>query len=159
MNTRFPFIKEQSNHSDTKDFYDVSNPNSNLRSIVFMGDKQTDQNFGLNGAIYLANDEQQFNTNATWLDEVGDLDEYIWKIEGSWVNSWVIDGKKYWEIANEILKPHLPVTNPLPSDSRYREDLVWIWKETSEDYAQQWKEALEDCQRNDEKLRKKYRRW
>ena len=156
MSTRFPHSKEQSMHVNTKDFYDVSSPTSNLRSIVFLGDNQKDQSFGLSGAIYLANMEQKFNEKATWFEEVEDLDESIWSIEGSWVNSWLIDDKKYWEIANEILKPHIPVTNPLPSDSRYREDLVWLWKETNIDYAQWWKETLEEWQRNDAKLRKKY---
>ena len=48
-----------------------------------------------------------------------------------------------------------------PSDSRYREDLIWLKRsmkdeqntKTYEDYAQTWKVALEIQQRHDRALR------
>ena len=61
---------------------------------------------------------------------------------------------KYWTIKQNVITPHLPVSNPLPSDARYREDLVWVWKDNY-DIAQKWKLALENIQRKDAALRKK----
>jgi hypothetical protein len=54
------------------------------------------------------------------------------------------------------MSPLNPVSNPLPSDSRYREDLIYIWRNNYIDYAQKWKMALEEIQRKDLALRKKH---
>lgn len=51
----------------------------------------------------------------------------------------------------------------LPSDARYREDLVWLkrsilhpeYNKIYEDYSQKWKVALEVQQRHDRSLREK----
>lgn len=39
------------------------------------------------------------------------------------------------------LRP-IGIPNPLPSDPRFREDLIWLKRE-KEDYAQTWKTRLE----------------
>lgn len=41
---------------------------------------------------------------------------------------------------------------PLPSDSRYREDLLWLRYENLK-YSQEWKSKLEVQQRHDKKKR------
>ena len=46
----------------------------------------------------------------------------------------------------------IPVPNPLLSDPRYREDLIWLKKE-NESYSQIWKTRLEVQQRHERKLR------
>lgn len=46
------------------------------------------------------------------------------------------------------------VQNPLPSDIRFREDLMWLFY-GNEEYAQKWKVKLEKQQRDDRKLRVK----
>lgn len=44
--------------------------------------------------------------------------------------------------------------DPLPSDCRFREDLIWLYKK-NEDHSQTWKVKLEEQQRHDRALRKK----
>ena len=127
---------------------------SNLTSMVFLGDAQEGENFATNGVIYKRDPNYDFNEMATWESELGDIEETWWHIQGSWVKSLIIDDKKYWNIKQDVISPHLPVSNPLSSDSRYREDLIWVWKK-SLDYAQKWKLALENIQRKDVVLRKK----
>lgn len=41
----------------------------------------------------------------------------------------------------EPMKP-IPIANPLKSDPRYREDLLWL-RRRNEDFAQIWKTRLE----------------
>jgi len=40
----------------------------------------------------------------------------------------------------------------LPSDSSFREDIIW-WKKEDEDLAQRYKVKLEEIQRKDKKMR------
>jgi hypothetical protein len=49
------------------------------------------------------------------------------------------------------MKP-IPVPNALPSDPRFREDMIWLKRE-NENYAQIWKSRLEIQQRTDKKAR------
>jgi hypothetical protein len=46
----------------------------------------------------------------------------------------------------------VPIPNSLPSDVRYREDLIWL-KNGNEAFAQTWKTRLEIQQRYERKLR------
>lgn len=73
-------------------------------------------------------------------------------IEGNWIDYVMIDGDNYWEIGQATKTPLAPIENPLPSDSRYREDLLALINST-EDEAQKEKERLEEIQRRDRKLR------
>ena len=52
------------------------------------------------------------------------------------------------------IKPsiHIPIKNPIPSDSRFREDLLWVnYKNNT--FADKWKVLLEERQRYEKKLR------
>ena len=71
---------------------------------------------------------------------------------------WVMD-----EIIPEFIKP---VMNPLPSDGRYREDLIWLYRSfynsknederlLYENIAQEWKVAMEKFNREERKFRQK----
>jgi len=130
---------------------------TNLTSMIFLGDSQEGDPLPLNGVIYYRNPDFDFNPEATHQDELEDLEEYCWNIQGSWIKALIIDDKKYWNIKMNIISPQLPVSNPLPSDARYREDLIWLYKEEL-DFAQKWKLALENIQRKDATLRKKKKR-
>jgi len=46
-------------------------------------------------------------------------------------------------------------TNPLPSDCRFREDLIWL-AIGNLDFAQNWKVKLEEQQRHDRASRNKF---
>lgn len=52
----------------------------------------------------------------------------ICEIQGSWLGALQIDGKKYWDINQDEPYRQLPLMGPevLPSDWRYREDLIWL---------------------------------
>ncbi|KAG2433146.1 hypothetical protein HYH02_012847 [Chlamydomonas schloesseri] len=73
-------------------------------------------------------------------------------IEGSWLSHVSIDGVRYWSINKEVPDSWRPVPDPLPSDSRYRQDLVVLAGGDMKG-AQAAKEALENRQRHDKKLR------
>ncbi len=71
---------------------------------------------------------------------------------------WVID-----DIIPDFIKP---VKNPLPSDGRYREDLIWLYRSfynsknederlLYENIAQEWKVAMEKFNREERKMRQK----
>lgn len=79
-------------------------------------------------------------------------------LHGSWTKELFVvkDGveQKLWEIDRDLPVRHFPVADPLPSDWRYREDLVWLNKNKL-DIAQRWKTALELRQREDREIRKR----
>jgi len=74
------------------------------------------------------------------------------EITGSWLRNLLIDGEEIWNIDMQRPVFHQFPTNPLPSDWRYREDLVWLAK-GNRDIAQNWKHRIENRQREDRKLR------
>ena len=47
-------------------------------------------------------------------------------IEGSWLQGLRFNGLEYWNIDTHRPQFHLFVDNPLPSDWRFREDLLWL---------------------------------
>ncbi|KAG2492188.1 hypothetical protein HYH03_009436 [Edaphochlamys debaryana] len=73
-------------------------------------------------------------------------------IEGSWLSHINIDGARYWSVDKEVADQWRPIADPLPSDSRYRQDLV-VLAGGDVKGAQRAKELLENMQRNDKKLR------
>ena len=62
------------------------------------------------------------------------MQELIAEVSGSWLENLVIGDKEYWNIDTYEPMKALPVPNPLPSDPRYREDLIWLLRD-SEPYA------------------------
>jgi hypothetical protein len=81
-------------------------------------------------------------------------------LHGSWVKELTVvkSGveRKLWEMDREMPVRHFPVADPLPSDWRYREDLIWLGRDNT-DIAQKWKTTLETRQRDDRELRKRKR--
>jgi len=83
------------------------------------------------------------------------------EITGSWLEGIYFDNKLYWKIKGNIPANVTPVETPIPSDSRYREDLIWLkrsmiyldYTKDYEDYSQKWKLALEVQQRHDRAVR------
>ena len=85
-------------------------------------------------------------------DDINDIQEEIWLIYGDIVKEVIIDDEQFWNIDDELpyrinMDPH-----SLPSDSRYREDLLWL-KYENQKYSQEWKNKLEVQQRHDKKQR------
>lgn len=73
-------------------------------------------------------------------------------VNGSWLSHLQFDGKTYWHVESEPVFDHTPVDNALPSDVRYREDIIAL-KNGDEVLAQSEKLRLEALQRADLKQR------
>ena len=81
-------------------------------------------------------------------------------ISGSWLDKLYFDNEKFWDIDNDIPIYIRPVLNCLPSDSRFREDLIWLYRSFYkskneeerlyyEKLAQNWKLMIEKVQREE----------
>lgn len=89
--------------------------------------------------------------------EMKDSISQLHKVEGSWLREIRVDGELLWSLQNDVAfhQQHFWIQNPLPSDCRFREDLIWLWKR-DEETSQKWKVKLEEQQRHDRALRKKH---
>jgi len=83
-----------------------------------------------------------------------DMSLILAEVSGSWVEKLIIGNEEIWNINRDKPVWHLPVKTPLPSDSRYREDLVWL-KHGNSSYAEEWKVKLEQVLDKEEALRAK----
>mmetsp|Transcript_47505 Transcript_47505/g.54691 ORF Transcript_47505/g.54691 Transcript_47505/m.54691 type:complete len:586 (+) Transcript_47505:151-1908(+) len=73
-------------------------------------------------------------------------------MSGSWLSNLKIGDETYWDIERDVPSRHLPDEIPLPSDVRYREDVIWLLR-GNEKFSQSWKIRLEVQQRWDRKNR------
>lgn len=82
----------------------------------------------------------------------GEINIYS-KLEGCWTKDMKIDDVLVWEYTKYRPQRVVYVNNPLPSDCRFRTDLIAL---LNHDYvkAQEQKDELENTQRNDRMLRK-----
>jgi hypothetical protein len=73
-------------------------------------------------------------------------------LEGCWLSHIDFSGDRYWEIS---MVPHalIPHPDPLPSDSRFREDLMAL-VDCDFERTKEYKQLLEEKQRHEERLRK-----
>lgn len=81
-----------------------------------------------------------------------DVSKDICTITGSFLESVAFDGKAMWHIDKNKPSGYKPVKDPLPSDVRFREDLIWL-KYGNQTNSADWKVRLEEQQRWDRKLR------
>jgi len=90
------------------------------------------------------------------LAEINDVAQPLHKVEGSWLREIRVDGELLWSLDQDVrfAQQHNYIANPLPSDCRFREDLIWLFRK-NEDLAQLWKVKLEEQQRHERALRKK----
>ncbi|MCQ2819183.1 MAG: oxysterol-binding protein [archaeon] len=109
-------------------------------------DYNTEQNFGNNYKIT----DQTYKVLAT--------------CSGSWLEKLTFDDKKYWDIDRDIPSWIRPVDYPLPSDGRYREDIIWLYRAfytfkdenerlMYEGLAQNWKLMVEKLQREEREMK------
>ena len=109
----------------------------------------------IEGIIYVTKDAPPTDGQERRIEDLNDVKLEIARIKGSWFDNVTINDVNYWNISKlQPLKVSLP-ENPLPSDCRYREDMIWLRKENLA-YADAWKDALEIRQRKDRKLREEY---
>jgi hypothetical protein len=91
--------------------------------------------------------------------------EKLCRIHGNWLDNISFDNKIYWNINNYSPSWICPSQNTLPSDGRFREDIIWLFRSLSaseeeerkryEEFSQHWKHLIETIQRKDRELRKK----
>jgi len=62
------------------------------------------------------------------LTKISNMDKIISKVSGEWTDHIQFDGKKYWDL--KLIDPviHIHTLEPLPSDCRFREDLIYLAK-------------------------------
>lgn len=77
------------------------------------------------------------------------------KISGSFMSHIEFDDKRYWDIRENFPITFIEVNKHTPSSSIVREDRILLDKDKVEN-AQTAKEAIENLQRKDRKLREKY---
>lgn len=156
-------------------FCDIQN---NLKSVVIMNTYRTEgmiskkvfgSKVGVEGIIYecpnCAKAVPKFGAKQELPEKLKDVKEakkIISKIDGSWLSQLDFDGKTYWDINECVPSRQTPLINNspeteimgqvLPSDWRYREDLIWL-KYGFMEIAANWKLKLEIQQRKDRKNR------
>ncbi len=106
------------------------------------------------GLIYYARKMDKPQEMVAQIKDLKDVEMPIGPITGSWLRSLKIAGATYWDIDKLEPAPVLFAPRPLPSDWRYREDLIWLRRQNM-DRAQEWKVRLEVEQRRDRTLREK----
>ena len=89
---------------------------------------------------------------------------FVSRITGNWLESISFDDKCYWNINSYIPCEIFATMDSIPSDARFREDLIWLFRSVNTkeeenkqkyiDLAQNWKYLLEKIQRTDRELRK-----
>lgn len=77
-------------------------------------------------------------------------------LTGTWMGCVDFNGKKYWSHKDNLpVFVPTPVEEPLPSDCRYREDIIYL-KTQDLAAAADWKKRLEEKQRAEARLRTAY---
>ena len=90
-------------------------------------------------------------------------------LTGSWLEDVWFDNVCYWNINKDVPCWIQPVKYCLPSDGRFREDVIWLYrayhnaekesvKYTYEYYAQKWKGMLEGLQKEEREIKSKNKR-
>lgn len=152
-------------------FFDIKN---NLRAFVqFAKDSKYITN--ISGYIfkYIFSSDYKFNfdkeydmfckidtNNLSKNNNLFSSKDILSTISGSWLHQLYFDGVKYWDIDEDVPTYIKPVYNCLPSDSRFREDLIWLYRSFFkakneeerlyyERLAQNWKLMIEKVQREE----------
>ena len=116
----------------------------------------------------------KFNIEKTWefakkYKLKNTKNKIIATITGNYLEKLYIGQKLYWDINKDKSEYIIPVKNPLPSDGRYREDLIWLFRsfynsrnETERkaylDIAHEWKILMENFNRDERKRRYKLKK-
>lgn len=96
--------------------------------------------------------QQQQQAELAGPEECGSMGKMMMGLEGSWLSHLNAGGERLWTWATEVCKRFSPVETPLPSDSRFRQDLAAL-REGDMAEAGRWKVLLEQQQRADKALR------
>ncbi|OMJ77984.1 hypothetical protein SteCoe_22305 [Stentor coeruleus] len=115
--------------------------NSGLTAMIKLGPKRKKTWF-----------KKAIGKNDDFKGEIEQSGTKVCEITGSWLEGLSFNGIQAWDINRDLPVFHKFTINPLPSDWRYREDLIWLSKGYPE-IAQIWKYKIEYQQRKNRKLR------
>lgn len=83
-------------------------------------------------------------------------EEVLLTFDGSWLEKLFVVKKEdveiLWDSYNCLPCFPTAISQPLPSDSRYREDLIWLTRDRI-DFATAWREKLENRQKQNSRMR------
>jgi hypothetical protein len=128
------------------------NEGSDMRAELITEVKQQeisesdDPNY-IEGIIYYTNGKDN-KKERDRVSKIADVDEIICDMYGEAFDSLHIDGEEFWKIDKHIPSRIQFPKVCLPSDARYREDLIWLFNE-DESFSQEWKSKLEVQQRKE----------
>jgi hypothetical protein len=115
--------------------------------------KETKPNDYFNGILYDIEPVPSVPETAAPVKRFVQVGEAVGEIYGTWLGFVEFDGKRFWDWrTHEYPGRAVPIDNPLPSDARYREDLL-VLASGKVETAGHWKGRLEERQRRDRKLR------
>ena len=137
-------------------------PAEKMKSIIKIGkDKKHDL---IRGGIYECDQAVTLTTEkfASTLFKSNKLSKFkdekcLSAASGSIFNALSFDGKELVNRKLNFYKVQVPVAPPLPSDFRFREDILYYWKGDFEAW-HQWKLKLEDINREWRKVRAKVKK-
>ena len=137
---------------------------ADIKGYIFKYEFEPDYkfNFDKEYEMFYKIDTNNLNKN----NNIFKSNDIVSTISGSWLGQLYFDNNKYWDIDEDIPTYIKPVYNCLPSDSRFREDLIWLYRSFYkakneeerlyyEKLAQNWKLMIEKVQREARTLKAK----
>ena len=137
---------------------------ADIKGYIFKYEFEPDYkfNFDKEYEMFYKIDTNNLNKN----NNIFKSNDIVSTISGSWLGKLYFDNNKYWDIDEDIPTYIKPVYNCLPSDSRFREDLIWLYRSFYkakneeerlyyEKLAQNWKLMIEKVQREERTLKAK----
>ena len=137
---------------------------ADIKGYIFKYEFEPDYkfNFDKEYEMFYKIDTNNLNKN----NNIFKSNDIVSTISGSWLGQLYFDNNKYWDIDEDIPTYIKPVYNCLPSDSRFREDLIWLYRSFYkakneeerlyyEKLAQNWKLMIEKVQREERTLKAK----
>ena len=137
---------------------------ADIKGYIFKYEFEPDYkfNFDKEYEMFYKIDTNNLNKN----NNIFKSNDIVSTISGSWLGQLYFDNNKYWDIDEDIPTYIRPVYNCLPSDSRFREDLIWLYRSFYkakneeerlyyEKLAQNWKLMIEKVQREERTLKAK----
>ena len=130
---------------------------SDVQGVIFRYNFPNDYKFSFDDEYKMFS---KIDLNKKKKNNIFSEDDILSTISGSWLGKLYFDNNQYWDIDEDIPTYIRPVLNCLPSDSRFREDLIWLYRSFYkskneeerlyyESLAQNWKLMIEKVQREE----------
>jgi hypothetical protein len=130
---------------------------SDIQGVIFRYNFPNDYKFSFDDEYKMFS---KIDLNKKKKNNIFSEDDILSTISGSWLGKLYFDNNQYWDIDEDIPTYIRPVLNCLPSDSRFREDLIWLYRSFYkskneeerlyyESLAQNWKLMIEKVQREE----------